>query len=145
MSGVFNENNIVLGAAFINKQQAIAAAGRILAEQGYVTEKYIEAMQERDKVVSVYIGNHVAIPHGIKGSENEIIKSGLSLLQVPAGVPFGEGEIAYIVIGIAGKGDEHMSYLSKIALICSEADNVEQLRVAQTKQEILDLFGNIAD
>jgi mannitol/fructose-specific phosphotransferase system IIA component len=92
--------------------------------------------------VSVYIGNHVAIPHGIHGSENEIIKSGLSLIQLPEGVSFGENKIAYVVIGIAGKGNEHMNYLQKIALICSEIDNVEKIRNATTKQEILKLFEN---
>lgn len=140
MSSVFNENNIILDAAFKNKEEAIIAAGKILVEQGYVTDKYIDAMCEREKVISVYIGNHVAIPHGVHGSEDEIIKSGLSLIQVPAGISFGEDALAYIVIGIAGKGDEHMEYLQHIALICSNLENIKKIRNATTKMEILEIF-----
>lgn len=137
---MFEPNNMILGAVCQDKDEAIAAAGRMLVEAGYVTTRYIAAMKERDKALSVYIGNHVAIPHGVHGSEQEIIKSGLSFLQVPAGVAFGEGELAYVIIGIAGKGEEHLQYLQKIALVCSEVDNVLKLRNATTKQEVLDLF-----
>ena len=140
MNSIFNENNITLNETFKNKDEAIIAAGKLLVKQGYVTDKYINAMVEREKIVSVYIGNHVAIPHGINGSQNEIINSGLSLIQIPAGVSFGENEIAYVVIGIAGKGDEHLEYLQKIALICSEIENVIKIKNATTKQEILNMF-----
>ena len=140
MDSVFNENNIILNGSFLNKNEAIVAVGKILVKQGYVTEKYIDAMLAREKIVSVYIGNNVAIPHGINGSQSEIVNSGISLIQVPAGVSFGENETAYIVIGIAGKGDEHMEYLQKIALVCSEIENVMKIKNATTKQEILEIF-----
>ena len=35
---------------------------RILVKEGYVKNNYIAAMQEREKIVSTYIGMGIAIP-----------------------------------------------------------------------------------
>ena len=59
---IFNEDNIRLNAAFATKEEAIRAAGQILADNGYVKEEYIDDMLKREEVVSTYIGNHIAIP-----------------------------------------------------------------------------------
>ena len=101
-------------------------------------------MLEREKVASVYIGNNVAIPHGVGGSEKYINKSGISFIQVPEGVPFNDSEIAYIIIGIAGKGDEHMEYLEQIACVCSEEENITKLKNSTNKEEILKIFEEVS-
>lgn len=139
MSDVLIENNIILNANFKNKTEAIIEAGKILVNNGYVKEQYIESMIERDKDISIYIGNNLAIPHGMPDSEPYILKSGISVIQVPNGVSFGE-EDAYVVIGIAGKNNTHMDILEKIALVCMEEENIEKIRTAKTKKEILDIF-----
>lgn len=72
MNEIFNENNIVLNVSLRDKPDAIEKAGRILYEQGYVDEQYISCMHQREEVISTYIGNNVAIPHGIDGSEKYI-------------------------------------------------------------------------
>ena len=140
MKKIFSEENIILNQSFQNKSEAIIYAGKVLVENGYTTPEYIESMLEREKVASVYIGNNVAIPHGVSGSEKNIIKSGISFIQVPDGVPFGNGEVAYIIIGIAGKGDEHMDYLEQIAFVCSEEENITKLKNSNNKEEILKIF-----
>ena len=96
-------------------------------------------MQEREKTVSVYVGNNVAIPHGTGDSDELIIKSGISIVQVPKGVKFGN-ETAYVLIGIAGKGNSHLDILSKIAEFCSEPYNVEKIKLASSEKEILDML-----
>jgi PTS system mannitol-specific IIA component len=45
-----------------------------------------------------------------------------------------------LVVGIAGKGDEHLEMLSKVATVCAEEDNVEQIVRAETKEELLTFF-----
>lgn len=114
--------------------------GKILLDQGYIKESYIDDMIEREKVVSVYMGNHIAIPHGVVYSEKNIIHSGISVLQLPEGVAFGE-ELAYLMFGIAGKDGTHVELLSRIALACMEEDKIEQMHKAQEKQVILDILG----
>lgn len=140
---ILSEENIALNVKVKNKEEAIRCAGKILAENAYTTPKYIEHMLEREKRFSVYIGNHLAIPHGIESSDSEIYTSGLSVVQVPEGVDFGEGNIAYVVIGIAGKDGTHLKMLSNIALICAEEENIEKMRRAENKHEIMEILKNI--
>lgn len=139
MLDVLTENNIILNSSFKNKNEAIIKSGEILVNNGYVDKAYINSMLERDKDVSVYIGNNVAIPHGMPDSEQYIFKSGISIVQIPDGIKF-DTEDAYVVIGIAGKNNTHMEILEKIALVCMEEENIEKIRVAKTKKEILDIF-----
>lgn len=143
MKTIFDERNIRLQAAFSNKEEAIRAAGQILVDNAYVDADYIDDMLAREKAVSTYIGNSVAIPHGLSESKNRIENSGISFVQVPQGVEF-EGGVARLIIGIAGKNNEHLEILGKIAMVCTEEDNIEKLVQAQTKQEILSIFKELA-
>ena len=136
MKPILQEDNIILQAAYADRWSAIQACGEILVKQGYVKAAYIEDMMERERLVSVYVGNHVAIPHGIANSEQHILESGLSVLQIPEGVDF-DGEKAYIMIGIAGRDGVHMQLLSQIALVCMEREQVERLRMSKDKSEIM--------
>lgn len=139
MKPILQEDNIILQAAYADRWSAIQACGKILVKQGYVKAAYIEDMMERERLVSVYVGNHVAIPHGIANSEQHILESGLSVLQIPEGVDF-DGEKAYIMIGIAGRDGVHMQLLSQIALVCMEQEQVERLRTSKDKNEIMGIL-----
>lgn len=72
MSKVIDEDSILLNESFNDKTAAIRKAGKMLYDRGCVEPEYIDAMIERDEKVSVYIGNGVAIPHGVAGSEQYI-------------------------------------------------------------------------
>jgi PTS system mannitol-specific IIA component len=89
------------------------------------------------------MGNAVAIPHGTNDSKQWVTRSGLSIITVPEGVEYGDGDVAKIVIGIAGKGDDHLDILSKISLVVSEEENVEKIVNAQTKEELLAMFDEV--
>ncbi|MCU1407245.1 MAG: mannitol transporter subunit [Glaciihabitans sp.] len=136
---VITPRNVEMNRSFTTKSEAISAAGEILVREGYVTEAYVTSMHARDKDVSVYVGNHVAIPHGQNGSEGEILRSGVSIVQVPEGVLF-NGDLAYLVIGIAGRDGEHLGLLSQIAEVCSDESQVERMRQAATTDEILEIL-----
>ena len=140
---IFCEENIVLNAKYENKWGAIRACGQILVDNGYVTEDYVDNMIAREKEASIYIGNHVAIPHGVANSERNIIVSGISFLQVPEGVAFGDDDVAYMFIGIAGRDDKHINILSTIATVCSDMENIKKLREATDKKVIYDIFSDI--
>ncbi|MDA5483316.1 PTS sugar transporter subunit IIA [Yersinia intermedia] len=141
MDGILNVESIVLGASFAHKSDAIRHAGEVLLSSGYVTANYIDLMLKRETMASTYMGNHLAIPHGVDGSESEIIRSGISVVQIPEGVSFGDGNIAYVVIGIAGKEGSHLDILNQVAIVCMEEENVEKMRCAKSRQEILDVLG----
>lgn len=138
----FPEENILLNVKVADKTEAIRLAGNLLKDHGYVEPEYIDAMIQRDKEASVYLGNHFAIPHGVGGSEKYIKESGISFLQIPDGVDF-NGETAYVMVGIAGKNGEHIEILGNIAEVCTDVGNVEKLRTAKDKKEVLDIFKNL--
>lgn len=137
---IFSADKIVMKATLANKQEAIKLAGQLLVQGGHVTEDYINKMYEREELITTYIGNGVAIPHGTNESKEFIKSSGISIIQVPGGVDFGNGNIAYLIIGIAGIGDEHLEMLSNIAIVCSEEENVKTIIDAVTKEEIIEIF-----
>ncbi len=64
------------------------------------------------------------------------------MVTVPDGVDF-NGENVHILIGIAGKGEEHLEILSKIALVCAEEENIQKLIHADTKEDILAILEGV--
>ncbi|MFB5663655.1 PTS sugar transporter subunit IIA [Alteribacillus sp. HJP-4] len=140
---VLQKENVKLKETIATKEEAIKKTGNILVEQGYVDSSYIDSMLEREKITSTYMGNFVAIPHGTEDSKALIQESGISIIQVPDGVDFGDGRIVKILIGIAGKGDEHLEILSKIAIVCSEEENIQKMIDAGSAEELLDQFSEV--
>ncbi|QDP41842.1 PTS sugar transporter subunit IIA [Radiobacillus deserti] len=140
---ILTTDNIRLGADLGTKEEAIRFTGNILVDNGYVDNTYVDKMLEREEVTSTYIGNNVAIPHGTEDAKAAVKETGLSIVTAPEGIDFGSGNTVKLLIGIAGKGNEHLEILSKIALVCAEEENVEKLVQAQSKQEILDMFAEV--
>lgn len=138
-TSILNKNNIVLCLESVSKEDAIKRVGEILAKEGYVKEEYIQAMLEREEIVSTYIGMGVAIPHGVGEAKKEVKKSGIAVLQYPNGIKFGD-EVAYLVVGIAGVGDEHLTILSNIAMSLEDEGLVEKLRKTYDVNDILKVF-----
>lgn len=138
-TSILKKNNIVLGLESVSKEEAIKRAGEILAKEDYVKEEYIQAMLEREEIVSTYIGMGVAIPHGVGEAKKEVKKSGIAVLQYPNGIKFGD-EVAYLVVGIAGVGDEHLTILSNIAMSLEDEGLVEKLRNTYDVNDILKVF-----
>ncbi|GAE92069.1 PTS system [Gracilibacillus boraciitolerans JCM 21714] len=141
---ILTKDTIVLGAhPPNNKEEAIRFTGNILRDHGYVEATYVEKMLEREQVTTTYIGNNVAIPpHGTEDAKKAVLETGISVVIVPEGVDF-DGNTVKILIGIAGKGDEHLEILSKIAIVCSEEENITKLIQAETKDEIINLLGGV--
>ena len=144
MSEILTPETIELKASLSSQEEAIRRAGQLLVENGNVDDRYVDSMFEREKSVSTYMGNGVAIPHGTNDSKQWVSRSGLSVITVPDGVEYGDGEVAKLIVGIAGKGDEHLEILSKIALVVSEEENVERIVQAETKEELLAIFDEVS-
>lgn len=142
MSTILTMENIRLKEKFESKYDAIKMAGELLLAGGYVNEHYIEEMVKREDLSTTYIGNDIAIPHGTESAKNDVLNSGISVIQVPEGVDF-NGDKARVIFGIAGKDNTHLEILANIAVFCSDMDNVEKLVKAETKEEIMSLLGGI--
>ncbi|MBA4549659.1 PTS sugar transporter subunit IIA [Thermoactinomyces intermedius] len=139
-SSILSPENIRFNASVDSKEEAIRLTGQLLVERGYVKPAYVDTMLEREQLTSTYMGNYVAIPHGTEAGKENVIESGIVIVQVPDGVDFGDGNIVKLLIGIAAKGDEHLEILSKIALVVAEEENVHQIVHAETAEEIMKFF-----
>ncbi|AIQ11976.1 PTS sugar transporter subunit IIA [Paenibacillus durus] len=137
---ILSENKIMMNAAAKDKYEAIAIAGQLLVEGGHVTKDYIPKMLEREEVVSTYMGGGLAIPHGTKDAKPYINSTGLSIARFPEGVDFGGDEPAFVVIGIAAAGEEHMEVLTNVAMIFTEDDAIERIMNAASPLDIIGIF-----
>lgn len=106
--------NIRVNCPSDTQENIIRQVGRMLVDSGYVNESYVDAMLLREKTCSTYMGNALALPHGVEEAKREIKASGIAVMVFPEGVKWG-AETANVVIGIAGVGDEHLDILSVIA------------------------------
>lgn len=130
-------DGIKLGQKPVTKEEAIQAAGELLVKLGYVDESYVDAMQEREKLVSTYMGMGVAIPHGTTQAKGTVKKTGIVFLQYPEGVDFGS-EKAQLVFGIAGIGDEHLDLLSKLCNLLEDPALLETLKTTDDIEWVLE-------
>ena len=82
-------------------------------------------MFEREKLVTTYLGESIAVPHGTVEAKDKVIKTGIVICQYPCGVKFGEekDDIAKLVIGIAAKNDEHIQVITKITNALDDPDD----------------------
>lgn len=113
--GILLMENIRLNCSPVSKDEAIKRAGEALYASGYVDENYIGGMLAREEKFSTFIGNGVAIPHGENSVKEAIRSSGIVVFQYPDGIDYGDGKVVRLVIGIAGKGNEHIQMLANIA------------------------------
>ncbi|MEK0315449.1 PTS sugar transporter subunit IIA [Cohnella sp. 56] len=142
---ILSENKVKLNASVADKYEAIRLAGQLLVEAGHVEPAYVDSMIERENSLSTYMGGGLAIPHGTSESKGTIKSTGLSIVQLPAGVDFGDGEKAHLVIGIAAVGDDHLDILTNVAMICSDDENMDRILVAKTPAEMIEIFESGAE
>lgn len=130
-----SENNIHLSAVADNKQQAIEMIANALVHNGYVEADYFQGMLAREQQTSTFLGNGIAIPHGTLETRNLVKKTGVQIFQFPQGIEWGEGNIAYIVIGIAARSDEHLALLRQLTHILGDDNTAASLVNLQDKTE----------
>ena len=137
---VLKKEGIKTGLKSVDKETEISAAGQLLCDLGFANEDYIQAMVDRENMVSTYMGMGVAIPHGTSNAKETVKKSGIVVMQYPEGVDFGD-EKAYLVIGIAGVGDEHLEILGNIVASLEDEELLETLKKNADVDTIMKTFG----
>ena len=142
MSDILTLSQIKVPGTARTKDDAIREAGEILVDAGAVTPDYIDAMFEREKSISTYMGNYLAIPHGTNEAKGFIHTSAMSFVRFDEELDW-KGKPVKFVIGIAGKGNEHLGILGKIAKIFSDSDAVKALENARSSDEVLEILGKV--
>ena len=122
-----SESNIHLHANAADKQQAIEMAASALVQADNVENGYLQGILAREQQTSTFLGNGIAIPHGTLDTRSMVKKTGVQVFQFPQGIEWGEGNIAYVVIGIAARSDEHLSLLRQLTHVLSDEDTAAKL------------------
>ncbi|GLV54564.1 phosphoenolpyruvate--protein phosphotransferase [Dictyobacter sp. S3.2.2.5] len=132
-----NERQISLHASPRDKQEAINLVGQLLIDSHNIAPGYVNSMRQREEVSNTYLGNGIAIPHGLNEHRDLIERTGISVLQVPAGVTWNPGETARLIVGIAAKSDEHIEVLRRLTRVLSDEKQVERLAQTTNPQDII--------
>lgn len=133
---ILSKERIQLQARAADKVDAIRIAGQLLVDSGCVLPAYVDGMLAREQSMSTYLGSGVSIPHGMFENREHILQTGISVLQVPAGVEWEEDETAYLVIGIAASSDEHIGVLASLAEAI-EDEEITRLLIETSDPEII--------
>lgn len=137
---ILKKEGLLLNLPSVPKEEALRAVSKKLEDLGYVNKNYEKFIFEREKESTTYIGNYVAIPHGTLEGKSEILKSGITIFQYPNGIDFGNGNIAYFLIGIAGKNNEHIDIISHISDIIEDEDEVLLLKNEKDSTRLYERF-----
>lgn len=132
---VLPASSVRVGAVAADRDAAIDLVGGMLVESGSVTRDYVAEMRARERIVSTYLGNGIALPHGTNEGRTAVRRTGLAVAQFPLGVPWGD-ERAYIVIGLAALAEEHIGVLSRLATILGDEDLCRRLAATSDANEI---------
>ncbi|MFA9499657.1 fused PTS fructose transporter subunit IIA/HPr protein [Mannheimia sp. E30BD] len=129
--------NIRLNGSANSKEEVIRLVAAELVANGNVTEGYETGMLARETQTSTFLGNGIAIPHGTLDTRDLVKETGVQIIQVPQGVEWGEGNKAYVVIGIAAKSDEHLTLLRQLTTVLSDEEAAATLAKTQNLDEFI--------
>jgi len=135
-----SQQDIHLGAAASDKQEAIRQVAAALTQAGRVSEGYVDGMLARELQTSTYLGNGIAIPHGTTDTRDLVLDTGVQVYQFPQGIAWGEDQTAYIVIGIAARSDEHLSLLRQLTHVLSDDSVAERMAKTDSAEELRSLL-----
>lgn len=133
-----DESQIRLQSQAADKQEAIRQAGQLLVDSGCIEAGYIASMLGREEVANTYLGNGIAIPHGLPKDRDLILRTGIAVVQAPRGVTWNAGETVQLLVGIAARSDEHIEVLRRLTRVLGNKDEVERLTRTTDARDIIE-------
>ncbi len=121
-----------------SKLEAIRQVGQLLVDCGCIEAGYVNSMLGREQVANTFLGNGIAIPHGLPEDRELIKRTGIAVVQSPAGVPWNPGETAQIIVGIAAKSDEHIDVLRRLTRVLGNEEQVALLTRTTDPRDIIE-------
>jgi phosphoenolpyruvate-protein phosphotransferase len=129
--------HVRLGQAAPRKDAAIRLVGRVMIDAGFIEPGYVDSMLAREKTASTYLGNGIAIPHGLPAARHLVRATGVVVVQFPGGVDWGDGQLMRVAVGIAASSDEHLGVLANLTDLIGDAATASHLAITTDVDEIL--------
>ena len=134
---------VQLAAAPRNRDDAVRAAGSLLIQAGFAADGFTDSLLKREQTATTFLGQGVAIPHGMIDDKHLVKRTGLAVLQVPNGVVWGkdaEGkpQIVNLVVGIAAASDEHIKVLRRLTRLMRDDARLKKLFTTTNAAELVE-------
>jgi mannitol PTS system EIIA component len=140
--GLLSPGSIRLTERAEGRDDAIRRCGAVLLEIGAVNPPYVDSMLERERSISTYVGEGVAIPHGTNAGKDAVHRDALAVLRFPDGVDWG-GQLVTVCVAIAAKGDGHTAILGELADILLDPQRAQALREATDGDVVRELLSPV--
>jgi phosphocarrier protein FPr len=116
----------------------VRQAGGLLVAAGHANGQYVEGMLAREAVAPTYLGNGVAMPHGMHADRRNVLSTGIAVLQYPEGVPWDGGDEARLVIALATAEPEgHLTVMQNLARLLDDATQLGELMSTRDRQLVV--------
>ncbi len=135
LSALLPSYSLNLAAVDTNREDAIRQAGALLVAAGAVDPGYVAMMLERERVVSTFIGDGIAMPHGTLTATTDVLAEALAVLVLTEPVDWA-GQPVKLVIGIAAHGRRYITLLSQLATALLDDGRAQSLREATTVEQV---------
>lgn len=124
-------------------EEAITLSAETLLKNDYIEERYIQAIidEVHQHGAFIHIGKGIALPHA--RPEDGVKKLGMSLLKSKEAVKILDEDkhAVNIFICLAAIDNEtHLRALSSLTKVLTNADKLDQLLAAESKEEILNIL-----
>lgn len=137
----FLEIHTDLSLKVTSKEKALEKLGEDIERLNFAKAGYKKSILEREEMCSTYLGNGVAIPHGLHDSNSLLTKNAVVIHHYPYGINFEENKKVYILIGITIKNrDLRTLYLSEIAKKIEDEELIESLTLSDNRKEFIEAF-----
>jgi phosphocarrier protein FPr len=128
---------VIIQAPVHTKEEAIRLAGTLLTNAGYIAAPYVDSLMKREAVSNTFLGNGVAIPHGMIEDRHHVFHTGIAVIQVPDGVTWQEGKRARLIVAIAAQSDEHIAILRRLTRLMQQDGAIEALATCTDGERII--------
>ncbi|XHR29669.1 MAG: phosphoenolpyruvate--protein phosphotransferase [Chthoniobacteraceae bacterium] len=129
--------DIALRSRATTKEAAIREVGQLLVKSGAIAPGYIESMLGREKQADTFLGNGIAIPHGMQADRELIHHTAIAIVQVRDGVVWNGNQVVRLVVGIAARSDEHLGVLAALTDVLDDSELSRRLAEAEDPQIII--------
>ena len=102
-------------------------AASALEQAGNVEQGYLQGMLGREQQTSTFFRQWDCDSTRYIRNPFDGEKTGVQVFQFPQGIEWGKGNIAYVVIGIAARSDEHLALLRQLTHVLGDEDTAAQL------------------
>lgn len=142
---VIKKENIRLKVEAKDWREAIKKSGRVLKDNGYIKEEYIEDMINAVEELGPYIViiPHIAIAHA-RPSDN-VLKNGISLITLKEPVEFGnkDNDPVYLIFSLCARSHRsHLKVLENLSTVLVDEEKVQLLKDSKNIDQVYSILNN---